>query len=321
MHHLTWERPEHAVAPADPARRRLLAAAPGWGALALGAALPGLPATAAQAAVPPAMPGAVPGEPTDSRFIEFADERERFRAHFRFERDLRDQGEAVSWYHFTLYALAPDARPVPVVRFEGMEYSYFRRVGELTWRIHAHNLSFPRDLASGAFATHALNPLTGERVAVPPMVLLEDPGVLHSPRGYLPLDSREERWLSSYLMFRTEGELVKVDHIRPTPEGWPKMFIESSTSSVPRAQFDDPRVTSLRFQTSGFYAFPFPKWMGMDGRPGHMIGCWSGRKLGGPRELPTEFAARARAEHPALLQARWQELERPLPPQLAKSKA
>lgn len=202
---------------------------------------------------------------------------------------------------------------MPVVRFEGMEYSYFRRIGDLTWRIHAHNLSFPRNLHNGEFVTHARNPLSGERVAVSPMVLLEDPGVLHSPRGYLPLDSQAPTWLSSYLMFRREGELVKVDHIRPTPAGWPKMFIESSTSSVARAQFDDPRVTSLKFQTAGFYVFPFPKWMGMGDRPGHMIGAWSGRKLADARQLPVQFHARARAEHPDLLQARWAEFERPLP--------
>jgi len=292
--------------PADPTRRRWLAAAP---AGLLAAAGVGAASRAAAAASP-----AASADPRiDSGFIDFADERERFKAHFRFERDLRDQGEAVSWYHFTLFALAPDARPAPVVRFEGMEYSYFRRIGDLTWRIHAHNLSFPRDLQGGAFVSQVLNPLTGERVTVPPMVLLEDPGVLHSPRGYLPLDSRGPNWLSSYLMFRREGDLVKVDHIRPTPDGWPKMFIESSTSAVPRAQFDDPRVTSLKFQTSGFYAFPFPKWMGMGERPGHMIGAWSGRKLAGAHELPAEFHARARAEHPGLLQARWSEFERPLP--------
>jgi hypothetical protein len=318
MRYTTWETSGASAddPPVDPTRRRWLAAAP----LGLLAATGVATAPSASAASSPAAPPAASTDPRiDSSFIDFADERERFKAHFRFERDLRDEGEAVSWYHFTLYALAPDARPAPVVRFEGMEYSYFRRIGDLTWRIHAHNLSFPRDLHSGAFVSQALNPLTGERVTVSPMVLLEDPGVLHSPRGYLPLDSRNANWLSSYLMFRREGELVKVDHIRPTPDGWPKMFIESSTSAVPRAQFDDPRVTSLKFQTSGFYAFPFPKWMGMGERAGHMIGAWSGRKLVGAHELPAEFQARARAEHPGLLQARWAEFDRPLPEALGRT--
>lgn len=259
------------------------------------------------------LPPPLPGSPTDSTFVRFADERERFRALFRFERDLRDEGEALSWYHFVVYAVPQGGRPVPVVRFEGMEYSYFRRIADLTWRIHAHNLSFPRDLHTQAFVERVTNPVTGESIAPAPMVLLDDPGVLHSPRGYLPLDARSERWLDTYIVLRREGDLVKIEHIRPKPEGWPVTFIESSVSTVPRAEFDDPRITSLKFQTSGFYIFPFPKWMNMGDRPGHMIGAWSGRKLGGVGELPAEFAARARAEHPALLAARWGELERPLP--------
>ena len=300
--------------PADRARRDWLSRVPGALLLAgAGAGASLLPPLAEAAAPPAAPPLPPPGAPTDSTFIRFADERERFEALFRFERDLRDEGEALSWYHFVVYAVPQGGRPVPVVRFEGMEYSYFRRIADLTWRIHAHNLSFPRDLHTQAFVERVTNPVTGESIAPAPMVLLDDPGVLHSPRGYLPLDARSDRWLDTYIVLRREGDLVKIEHIRPKPEGWPVTFIESSVSSVPRAEFDDPRVTSLKFQTSGFYIFPFPKWMNMGDRPGHMIGAWSGRKLGGVAELPVEFAARARAEHPALLSARWGELERPLP--------
>lgn len=255
--------------------------------------------------------------PIDSSFLEFPDERERFRALFRFERDLVDQGEALSWYHFTLFAVAPGLRPAPVVRFEGMEYSYFRRVGDLTWRIHAHNLSFPRELRTGRFTLVASNPITRRDVVVQPMALVEDPGVLHGPQGYLPLDSKRVSWFATDAVFRIEGELVKYDHSRPAPESWPVMFIESSTSAVSRRAFDDPRVTSLKYQTSGFYLFPWPAWMQMGEQPGHMLGAWSGRKLSGPGELPREFRERAEREYPQLLAARWRELDRPLPAALA----
>lgn len=304
--------PDRAARPPVPGRRELLLGAPA-------AILLGGPASGSAAPSPAA---ASPGlAPIDSSFVDFADPRERFRAHFRFERDLRDEGEAVSWYHFTVYAVSPGVRPAPVVRFEGMEYSYFRRIGELTWRIHAHNLSFPRDIVSGRFTSSATSPHTGARVEVSPMALVEDPGVLHSPRGYLPLDARTPAWLESSVLFRIEGDLVKVEHTRPTPEAWPAMFIESSVSSVPRREFDDPRVTSLKFQTSGFYIFPWPKWMQMADRPGHMLGAWSGRKLIGPRELPLEFRERAAREHPELLAARWNEFDRPLPEMISRQLA
>lgn len=251
-------------------------------------------------------------EPDDG-FIRFADPRDKFKALFRLERDLRDEGTTVSTYQFITYALPQGDRPQPIVRWEGMEFSYFRRVGDLTWRIHAHNVSYPRDLHTGEFTSRAPNPFTGEMLEIAPMKLLNDPGVLHGPQGYLPLDAKSVKWLDTYHVLRTEGPLVKSEHIRPTPDGWPVMFIESSCSTVTRKDFFDPSVTALPYQTSGFYVFPFPAWMRMGDRPGHMLGAWSGRRaVEGVRDLPREFRERVARENPELLEARWGELDRPL---------
>jgi hypothetical protein len=294
----------------DPARRLLLGGLP--------LALAGV-ALADQTAVPAAGLPVVASGPLDDGFIEFPDADARFRALFRFERDLRDAGTALSTYQFVVYALPDGERPQPVVRFEGLEYSYFRRVGELTWRIHAHNLSYPRDVETGRFVSRVRNPFTGEMLDVEPLRLLDDPGVLHSPRGYLPLDATAVRWLDTLLVMRIEGELVKAEHIRPTPDSWPKMFIESGVSTVSRRDFDDPQVTSLMFQTAGFYAFPFPAWMRMGDARGHMLGAWSGRKIREPGNLSREFLARASSEDAKLLEPRWSELESPLSPAIREA--
>jgi hypothetical protein len=294
-------------------RRTILAGLAAGVPAALGAAVPTI---AAAAGVPPVgrAPGAAPaGGPTESRFLQFATPEDEFRAHFRYERDLQDQSQVVTWYHFTVYAVPDGERPQPIVRYEGMEFSYFRRLKDLTWRIHAHNVSYPRRLDDGAFADEVPNPVTGARVRPTPMVLLEDPGVLYGPQGYLPLDAREVRWLHSIRTFRIDGDSVVVDHVRPTPDGWPKTFIEASQSWAPRSAFDDPRVTSLPCGVSGFYVFPWPKWMQMGERKGHMIGSWLGRKLSGVEELPVEFSSRIAREYPALLKPRWSEFDRPMP--------
>ncbi len=264
----------------DTMRRLLLTHAPAavaWSALT---------APEAAAAATPAVATRDDMGPLADGYLTFANPADKFRALFRLERDLRDEGMALSTYQFLVYALPQGQRPQPIVRFEGMEFSYFRRIGELTWRIHAHNLSYPRDLATGRYTSSVRNPFTGETLAVQPMRLLEDPGVLHSPRGYLPLDAKTVSWLDTYLVMRVEGDLVKSEHIRPTPDGWPTMFIESGISSVPKRDFDNPKVTSLLYQTSGFYVFPFPAWMRMGDIPGHMLGAWSGRKIRDPRNLP-----------------------------------
>lgn len=249
----------------------------------------------------------------DDGFMHLADAREKFTALFRLERDLQDEGTALSTYQFLMYALPHGERPQPIVRWEGMEFSYFRRVGEMTWRIHAHNVSYPRDLFTGEYTSSAHNPYTNEALRVEPLRLLDDPGVLHGPRGYLVLDATTPNWLASYHSLRIEGPLIKSEHIRPMPEGWPEMFIESGCSTVSREDFYNPAVTALPFQTSGFYVFPFPAWMNMGDRPGHMLGAWSGRRvMGGPAELPRQFHDRVARETPELLRPRWAELETPL---------
>ncbi len=251
--------------------------------------------------------------PWDDGFIRLTDPVEKFKALFRLERDLQDEGTALSTYQFLMYALSPGQRPQPIVRWEGMEFSYFRRVGEMTWRIHAHNVSYPRDLITGEFTSSAHNPYTNEELRVEPIRLLNDPGVLHGPKGYLVLDATSPKWLDSYHVLRIEGPLIKSEHIRPMPEGWPEMFIESGCSTVSRDDFYNPAVTALPFQTSGFYVFPFPAWMRMGERPGHMLGAWSGRRvMGGPAELPRQFHDRVAREVPELLRPRWAELETPL---------
>lgn len=248
-----------------------------------------------------------------SRFLNL-DPLEGFKAHFRYERDLRSLGQAISWYHFTVYAAVEGERPRPVVRFEGMEYSYFREVAPLVWMINAHNVSFPRALDTGAFADSVVNPVTGRRVKPAKMVLLDDPGVLYGPKGYLLANAEREGWLPSFRTFRIDGDKVVVDHVRPKPESWPATFMEASTSWVSKRYFDDPRVTSLPCASSGVYTFPFPAWLEMGPQRGLMIGAWLGEKLRSVDRLPVEFAARVRREHPDLLQPRWQRLEVPLSP-------
>lgn len=271
----------------------------------VGASLAGI------AVMPPAI--AATAGPIRSEFMFFASEDDAFRAHFRFERDLVEQGETVTWYHFMVYVVTEGERPAPIVRFEGMEYSYYRRLAPLIYRIHAHNLSFPRDLKTGAFTGTAANPVTGATVNVPPTVLTEDPGVVNSPKGYRTLDSKDARPFKGYAMYRIEGDLIRREHIRAAPANWPTMFVESSTAWVDLAAFHDASVTSLPIHTSGFYVAPFPRWMEMGDRPGHMIGVWTGRKLGSAAELPSDYRAKAENEFPQLLSARWSALDRPLP--------
>lgn len=247
-----------------------------------------------------------------SSFLEL-DPVQRFRAAMRIQRSVEDEADILHWYHFVMIAVPVGMAPQPVVRWEGIELSRHRRIGENRYRLHGHNLSFPRDLHSGAFVDEALNPVTKKRVAVPPMALTEDPGMIRSVEGNVSLDRPQAAPRPPYAVIRREGNVVKCDAMRVPPASWPVTFIETGYEASPAELFDDARQLWLPADVSGAYVFPWPKWMDMGDAPGHMFATWSGYKLRSVEQLPAEFRARAEREFPQLLQVDLRAFDRPVP--------
>ncbi len=227
---------------------------------------------------------------------------ESFRQVMRLQRSLYDEDDILHWYHFIMFAVLPDAPTVPVVRWEGIEFSRHERIGENTYRLHGHNLSYPRDLQTGEFVDTVRNPVIGRDVPISPMRLVEDPGLIRSPAGTVTLDNVGALPRMDYRMLRREGGFVKVDSIRVPPATWPAPFIEAGYEGARAELFDDPRHLWLPAEVSGAYVFPWPAWMQMGDAPGHMLGVWSGHKLRTVDELPEEFLTRARREDANLLE-------------------
>ncbi len=273
----------------------------------IGATLAATPALAATIPRPsgtskPAASGAymAPGRWT-SQFL-LLDPVQRFRQALRIQRSLEDEADILHWYHFVMVAVPLNATPKAVVRWEGIEFSRHQKIAEDRYRLHGHNLSFPRDLDSGRFVDAVMNPVTKKRVAVPPMALTGDPGMVRSPAGVISLDKPAAAPRPDYRMLRREGQFVRVDAIRVPPDSWPVTFLEMGFESSPAALFDDPAQLWLPSDVSGAYVFPWPKWMNMGEAPGHMFAAWSGYKLRSIDELPVEFRDRAAREFPQLLQ-------------------
>lgn len=253
-----------------------------------------------------------PSTQVTSAFLDF-DPIEKFRQLMRIQRSLLDADDILHWYHFTMVAVPLNATPIPVVRWEGIEFSRHERIGETTYRLHGHNLSFPRDLHSGEFVDRVLNPITREIVDVPPMALTEDPGIIRSLEGVVTLDTPNLKPRPELRIIRRENDWVKVDAIRVPPDTWPVTFLEMGTEGVPASLFADARNLWLPSEVSGAYVFPWPKWMKMDGAPGHMFASWSGCKLRDVAQLPVEFVRRAESTHANLLAVDRSAFSRPLP--------
>ena len=285
-------------------RRNLISAAAGATGAAIGS-------SAVSAAMPRSIVPPVSG--VTSEFLFFDDPVEEFRAHMRMERDLvEDQGSTITWYHWITFMIPVGRRPEPLVRYEGIEYSYFRHLGGSNYRIHAHNVSYPRDLETGKFTDTAINPLTGERVNVPVSLLLTDPGTIGGPIGFRNL-SGDGSAQDPYRQFRIENDLLKIDVVRSAPPDWPATHIENSCSWVEYDLFANETITSLPVHFCGHYAYEYPKWLNMPEGSGHMAGFWDGKKLNSPSEIPREMLDRMEREYPELLEPRWSDFDTPIP--------
>ncbi len=279
-------------------RRDVLAAT--GAAAAAGSA--SLISSTAQAAVPAAASYLPPTGRVVSEQFGYRDPVQKMRAEFRLYRDLRDEADVLLWYMFTIFVIAEGRTVAPLVRYEGIEFSHHKRIGENLFKVHGHNMSFPRALDTGEFVASVVNPVTQKTVAVPPTILTGDPGMLYSPAGKRPLDRESADFTPTYSLFRIEDELVKVEQIRVPPDNWLTPFIETSHNWTPRELFEDKSILRLPMGTSGGYVYPYPSWLEMGATRGHMFGVWSGKKLDGPEQLPSEYLARAEADYPELLE-------------------
>jgi hypothetical protein len=281
----------------------------------VGATLAAAPGVAAAATAAPAAPAArgslAAGDRWTSSFLVL-DPVQRFRQALRIQRSLEDQADILHWYHFIMVSVPLNATPKAVVRWEGIEFSRHQKIAENRYRLHGHNLSFARDINTGAFVDSVLNPVTKKQVAVPPMALTSDPGMIRSPAGVISLDKPSAAPRPDYKMLRREGGFVKVDAIRVPPDTWPVTFLEMGFESSPAALFDDPAQAWLPSDVSGAYVFPWPKWMEMGDAPGHMFAAWSGYKLRGIDELPVEFRQRAERDYPQLLEVDRTQFSKPI---------
>ncbi len=253
----------------------------------------------------------------DSRFLFYEDPFEHQRQSYRILRNMHDEADVLFWYHFTMFTVVEGRRPEPVVRWEGIEFSHHQKLADGVYRIHGHNMSFPRDLRTGAWTDRAVNPITGATVEVPPITLTEDPGFVYTPEGKITLDNPTAAPRTRMEQFLVEDDVVKIEQVRLPPASWPATFVETSSNWSSRDLFENTDLPSLPAGTAGGYVFPWPAWLAMGDHPGHMFATWHGRKLNGVAELPAHFIERAEPEQAHLLSVDMSVFAEPLPEPLA----
>lgn len=243
--------------------------------------------------------------PADGRVIseQFSidDPLAKMKAEFRLGRAWEEEADVLLWYFFTMFIVAEGKTVAPIVRYEGIEFSHHRRIGENLFEVHGHNTSYPRDVYTSEFIDELVNPITGKTHGVTPTILTEDPGMVYGLGGKRPLDRAGAEFTETYSLFRVEDDMIKQEEIRVPPDNWFTPFIETSHNWTPRAMFEDESITRLPMGTSGGYVFPYPPWLEMEDNPGHMFATWSGKKLDGVHQLPASYFEKIERDNPELL--------------------
>ncbi|MFT7286529.1 MAG: hypothetical protein ACI87W_000635 [Halieaceae bacterium] len=285
----------------------------------LTAALAGIGATllssSGRAAQPTLPLIATPGEnnvaQVRSEVLHFDDPVAKLHAHLRLERTLAEESSTLTWYTWIVFMVPKVKAPVPIMRYEGIEYSILRHLGNNNFRLHAHNLSYPRDLHTGEFTDTVLNPVTGEMLSVGPSIITTDPGTVHNARGFRNVNG-DGAYQERYAMFRIEDELLKLDSVRGAPAEKPVTHQENSCAWCNFDEFTNPNLNSLPQHFVGNYLYEYPRFLKMGDRPGHLSAMFDGKKIASIEELPNEFLDRTRREYPELLLPRWQDFDTPL---------
>ncbi|MFT4939850.1 MAG: hypothetical protein ACI88A_002899 [Paraglaciecola sp.] len=246
-----------------------------------------------------------------SDFIFFDDPVAKLHNHLRMERDLAEQSHTLTWYHWIVFMVPIKSAPIPLMRYEGIEFSYLRHLGNNNFRLHAHNLSYPRDLNSGKFTDTVLNPVTGESLRVSPSIIINDPGTVQNPDGFRNVNG-DGTSQKRYSMFRLENELIKMECVRGAPPEIPTTHQENSCQWCPFDEFTKSSITSLPSHFVGNYLYDYPRWLNMKKQPGHLSAMFDGKKVNSIDELPDEFLDRTRREYPELLRPRWEDFDKPL---------
>lgn len=225
---------------------------------------------------------------------------------------LRMQGrldgrDAPWWYFGRIFGVVGEEAPRLLVRFEGLEIMRLTPAGDGEYAATGVTTSFFQDPRTRKTLTSFANPWTGASNAVAPNLIggTADPVAFYSRRGVRPARVARGDWGEEglQLTWDNHGDTVWLSHERVYPPGIPQPMAESSVARAKLADLADPSRAFVPAGFSSTYFAPWPKWMQMQGRPGHVIWHADGVKLESVDQLPVPFLERMRAQFPERLRA------------------
>lgn len=208
------------------------------------------------------------------------------------------------FFNGSIYGVVGDQAPVELMRVRGLEMYNMQKRGASSFVMHGLTVTFMTDAETGEWLSEYQNPFTGELVEVPVHAATTPPGGghLYETTGVRPLSAVDKIPDSELKLWWTAaGDHVWLHNETVYPPGLAQPRKQRQSNFVRREHFADASIRSLPCAFTVSFWAPWSKWLGMEGRPGHVVWHASGAKLTSVDDLPADFRRRVEQEHPDML--------------------
>ena len=237
--------------------------------------------------------------------LELTTAQQRTEALVKMRCSLDPSEQALLWWKGTLFAQEPGSKAAPLMGFEGYNICRAEKLDDGTWRLVTRELTFYRDLATGAIIDAWDNPFTGERNTV--VHVANDPvnTVLNAPGHSVPLPFEQA---GDQLMLTLNIPLAYPNPLSPAQfpaESSGPMYIGSEHFMffAPLAAMTDPTLTQVPVTYGWTRVGPWLPWMRLGQRPGGLLYVAQGNKRASIAELPEDIQQRIARDYPEYARA------------------
>lgn len=225
---------------------------------------------------------------------------ENLRAIVRASASLKE--ENCPWYYNgTIYGCVGEEQPRALFKFTGMEMYRMLHISPTEYEMIGNTVTFFRDVETNEFLYEYKNPYTNAINKVDAAVQggKAGRGFEYSVNGIRPKLFKDKFPDQPLKMWWTAaGDYIWLHDSTVYPPGLQAPRMQRKTNFFRRDEFLNPKVDSLSTMFTAAVFMPWPKWMEMGDRPGHIVWHASGVKLKSIDEIPDEHRLRGLKEHP-----------------------
>jgi len=204
------------------------------------------------------------------------------------------------WYDVAVYAVIDRSAPVLMLRAEGCETYMMRREADGQYRARGATVTAFKHADDESWIDWFDNPVTGARNAVHPNILTGG-AFVYPADGSVPLPvTRGGATTSGWVRWLESGPMVGCMMERKSTGAW-QPYMETASIWTTAAALRDGSASVDDATFASTFLAPWPAWMEMGDRPGHLLWHSTGRKLRSLDDLPPRYRARAEQLAPGVL--------------------